>query len=1048
VAIDDFLGFFGDWERLAPGSPASWIPPNELAPAWPVSAKNFAGMRNSSVINVLYFIKAIADSGFDRHLGDEYIEGQTQLKKYGSLGLIALIATLSVCLPLSLSAFSTSVRANMTFEQSFGRGEMERNRGNFSEAADGYARALSIAAELGWDRKQIECLMKLGVIHWNLGDLANSSNAYRRALVLAERAKRRKEIEGCRLALEIEQLYRSGKELAASNMVNESLDCFKRAIELARKIGSQDHEAKCLRLMSTVYYEENELDRFLDLNQQALALYDRLNNEREKGYCLFNIGLFYKKQLAIPQALGHLNEALRIAKENAHAMDKVDCLFGLGDIFLDLGDFFKAIGYYSEAKEAIDKEEVGSYAPHFLSNLGYAYRRKAEQFGNKQDLGTALNYYFEALNRSWQDKDTRTEAWVLNNIGYALAKLGRYSEALRFLRSGLSRAVRLGDQRIICNLLANRGTIFLEEGNLSLAAQNFRKSIVLSLGAGHLRSLWESFWGLGRCYEESHCYDKAEHFFRNAIANVEQFRNKLDIEYDKVGFIRNKLVVYDSLIHLLFGLNKRNCSHRSIEDVYYAIESAKARSFTENIQEQGLSSPALNSSEGSGERKRISQRISLIMKTMVKAGGVAGEDHRSLTELDRQEDAYSRLASSRRSTEDTSRLFQPLQLKNLQEFLRARSTVLLEYWLGEEESYVLGITGSKCGIWPLPRRSLIETSVRPYIKMVSSIPRGRFRGDLAARRIYSELLFPLEHLSLEGCSNLVIIPDGLLYYLPFETLAEERPQGNGPGRLLLEKFSISYCPSATSLAWISKLRHHTSAHKDLLALGNPDYGAYGASAAPMSAAILRDIYLDQGFHFSPLPYAAAEVRNIASLFPRSGVNVLVGTEANERAIKETELGDYRLIHFACHGFLDDRSPSRSALVLSPNENEADDGFLQAREICDLRIGAEMVVLSACQSGRGCLEKGEGPLGLSRAFFYAGAKSVVSSLWPISDRSTSILMGEFYSGLRRGLGKSMALRQAKLRMMRSGFSHPFHWAAFVLSGDYCTALRDKQASASE
>jgi CHAT domain-containing protein/tetratricopeptide (TPR) repeat protein len=1005
-------------------------------------------MRNSSVINVLYFIKAIADSGFDRHLGDEYIEGQTQLKKYGSLGLIALIATLSVCLPLSLSAFSTSVRANMTFEQSFGRGEMERNRGNFSEAADGYARALSIAAELGWDRKQIECLMKLGVIHWNLGDLANSSNAYRRALVLAERAKRRKEIEGCRLALEIEQLYRSGKELAASNMVNESLDCFKRAIELARKIGSQDHEAKCLRLMSTVYYEENELDRFLDLNQQALALYDRLNNEREKGYCLYNLGLFYMNRPDYAKALRNIFGALKIARAQNLEDDKVSCFFRLGDIFSCLGSHDRAISYLDEVRQRTSQLSSWNYKARLLASLGHLYRQKSEIYGCREDLENALSYYYEALNVAWQTGDQKEEAWILNNIGFAFLKRGEISRAMRYFRSGFSTAQSAKEENVLCFLIANEGHVHLIKGEIEEAVNCFKGTIEKSLKIGELRLLWEAFWGLGQCHEKLREFHEAETSYRNGIASIECFRSRLSTEADKIGFVRDKMAVYESLIHLLFRQCNGSNFCNGIEKAYLAIEKAKARAFIENIQEYKSHSSRESPSELERQEAEISRRISSLMQVIIR-NEIVGDQRRIIwTELDRQEDAYSRLASSRRSAEDTSRLFQPLQLKNLQEFLRARSTVLLEYWLGEEESYVLGITGSKCGIWPLPRRSLIETSVRPYIKMVSSIPRGRFRGDLAARRIYSELLFPLEHLSLEGCSNLVIIPDGLLYYLPFETLAEERPQGNGPGRLLLEKFSISYCPSATSLAWISKLRHHTSAHKDLLALGNPDYGAYGASAAPMSAAILRDIYLDQGFHFSPLPYAAAEVRNIASLFPRSGVNVLVGTEANERAIKETELGDYRLIHFACHGFLDDRSPSRSALVLSPNENEADDGFLQAREICDLRIGAEMVVLSACQSGRGCLEKGEGPLGLSRAFFYAGAKSVVSSLWPISDRSTSILMGEFYSGLRRGLGKSMALRQAKLRMMRSGFSHPFHWAAFVLSGDYCTALRDKQASASE
>jgi len=198
--------------------------------------------------------------------------------------------------------------------------------------------------------------------------------------------------------------------------------------------------------------------------------------------------------------------------------------------------------------------------------------------------------------------------------------------------------------------------------------------------------------------------------------------------------------------------------------------------------------------------------------------------------------------------------------------------------------------------------------------------------------------------------------------------------------------------------------------------------------------ILREFYLNQGFYFAPLPYSKKEIRDIAKNFPSGEVDVFLGGKAQEETLKSMPLAEYGIVHFACHGLLDEQVPFRSALVLSIDEDKKEDGFLQVREIYNLRLNADMVVLSACQTGRGRLESGEGLLGLPRIFFYAGAKSVISTLWPINDKSTSILMHSIYEHLSKGESKSQAIRSAKIKMLNSKYAHPFYWAAFVLNGD--------------
>jgi CHAT domain-containing protein len=294
---------------------------------------------------------------------------------------------------------------------------------------------------------------------------------------------------------------------------------------------------------------------------------------------------------------------------------------------------------------------------------------------------------------------------------------------------------------------------------------------------------------------------------------------------------------------------------------------------------------------------------------------------------------------------------------------------------------------------------------------------------------------PIEHL--------IIVPDGILYYLPFETLVRDTGRRSPKQQYLLELYKISYMPSISSLALLINKRIEKKNQKRLLAVGNPDYSStISCRDRPNKTygEALREIYLNSGFDFSSLPYTKREILQISRYFPQDQVDIYLDAEAKEEIIKNTPLKDYQIIHFACHSFQDEKSPFRSALVFSLDGDIEEDGFLQVREIYNLSLNADLVVLSACQTGRGKLENGEGILGLPRVFFYAGAKSTISTLWKINDKSTADLMRHFYRYLAEGNDKAQALRLAKLKMIKSKFTHPFFWAGFVLNGDYNSHLR--------
>jgi len=306
---------------------------------------------------------------------------------------------------------------------------------------------------------------------------------------------------------------------------------------------------------------------------------------------------------------------------------------------------------------------------------------------------------------------------------------------------------------------------------------------------------------------------------------------------------------------------------------------------------------------------------------------------------------------------------------------------------------------------------------------------------MAAERIAGEILFPLRLPDLQSIENLIIVPDGVLYYLPFEALSlsdEKKPSV----QYVVERFAVSYSPSSSSLYFLTR-KESGPRSKRLLAFGDPIYqrGSGLETKKQTAGEILREFYLNQGFRFSPLPFSKKEVRGLSKHFPAGKVEIFLGKKAKEEVLKSIPLTEYGIVHFACHGLLDEQVPFRSALVLSIDEDKKEDGFLQVREIYNLRFNAEMVVLSACQTGRGRLESGEGILGLPRIFFYAGAKSVISTLWPINDKSTSFLMRSLYEHLAKGESKSQAIRSAKINMLKSKYAHPFYWAAFVLNGDF-------------
>jgi CHAT domain-containing protein/tetratricopeptide (TPR) repeat protein len=925
----------------------------------------------------------------------------------------------------------------LRYAESALKGDREYRAGRYREAGLFYQEALRTAEELLYGGGQVQSLMMIGISSWNLGDLDAFEKWYSRAKGLAKKAGLSAEERSCSSGLEVLRLYRKGKAQRDGREFVASLSSFSKTIRLARKIANEALEAKCLRQMSLTYWETDRLGEFRDANEKALVIARKLNHRLEEARCLNNLGLYYSNNEEVLEALKYFEEGLAILKILDNNEEESTILLNIGRTYIFLGDHNKALEYLNKALNIDVTGNDYDKLAIILANIGSVYRNLGVKQNDHNRLLNAISCF---QNSYCLTKDKKLEVNLINNIGFAYANLKQYSSALKYFFSGIKKARNLCDFYATGNIYSNIGAVYLEQGYSQRAIEVFKEAISIALRIGSNRVLWEAYFGLGQSLELAGKDAAAEACYRSSIDCIEKLRNRLFGDEFKADFFENKIGAYERLAGLLFRRHAKGPYQGLAKEMFRVVERAKGKVFLDVLAEDGSDrgvDPALKNKEA-----ELSRQISEIISGLTKFDQ---DGHRSkilLERLSQKEDEYARLAARIKAEraggrpEDGAVRF---DLEEVQARLLDEKTGLLEYFLGDKASWLLFVTKRNCDVFELPPREAIEDSVKAFVKLVALPGSGPFPGEAAARRIYRELLFPLDADFNKSLERLIIIPDGLLCYLPFEALvADKREPGPRPD-YLIHRYQMSYAPSSSSLLLLKDRARPEDRRrgKDLLAVGNPDCApasSHGFSTLPDHGAALRNYFMNQGFVFSRLPYAEKEVRDIAAYFPENRRELYLGAEATEEAVKKASLRDYKILHFACHGFLDEEEPIRSALVLALNRDRTEDGFLQGREIGALRLLADLVVLSACQTARGNLKRGEGVMGLSRCFFRAGARSVVASLWPIEDRASAIFMKGLYAALVGGKTKAQALRTAKLSVIGSELAHPFYWAGFILSGD--------------
>jgi len=909
----------------------------------------------------------------------------------------------------------------------FDQAEKLKLQGDYEKSIELFNKALSLARKNNDKEIEVEALIKIGILCWNLGDLEESFNNHRKAFSLAEKAKFAKKKEEINNFLQIRVLYKTGKDSREKGEYQKSIENFEKAISLAKKIKSEDYELKCLRQLGVTYSELNDFNKLFSLNLEALEIARRLKHKKEEGRCLYNIGLYYGTIDNYSQALTNYEKAREIAKILKDPDDESDCLTNISDIYIQTGDYEKALEYLEEVLE-IDKQlGKDDYTAKDLNNIGVTYQKKAIHSDNKADLDNALEYFKRSLEIARKIKSLETEIEILNNMGMVYTDKGDYDQALTSLSLSLEKAEEAQDDEEIANICVNIGAVYIKKEDYDQSIKFLQKALDKASEVNVEKILWEAYFEIANVYKKQNNYPASLENYRKSISCIENIRSNIRWEELKASYLATdkRIEAYQNLVDLLYRLDQSEPEKLHSIEAFNYLERCKARAFLDRLEvsrfniSQGVDIGLLN------QENELMKKISGLNIELLKAG-LGPERRKSIEdELKVYEEQLEALKREIRISSPAYLNLNPeiVSLEQTQRQMLDHKTAFFEYCLGKENSYAFVITKKKLKIFPLPPAEKIKIQVKEYLTSVTDKDSQDFH---LGYDLFCTLILPgLE----KNIKKIIFIPDDILHYLPFEALLTEKNKR----RWLIEDYKIAYAPSISSFREIIEREKPgiLNPQKDILIFGDPFFGpkeeeAQTGAKGPVSS---------ESFNFRRLKYSGREIERIAAFFKKKRIDIFKRKEATEEQLKRLNLNDYKILHFATHSLIDNKKPDNSSIVFALGNAVTEDGRLRMSEILNLKLNADLVTLSSCETGLGQYIRGEGIEGLSRAFFYAGASSAIISLWAVHDQASSQFMERYYHYLRSSRSIMDSLQKTKLELIGSGtLAHPYYWAGFVAIGD--------------
>jgi CHAT domain-containing protein len=842
--------------------------------------------------------------------------------------------------------------------------------------------------------------------------------------------------------------------------INVALEFFNKALNHSKGFGDTDLKAQILLFKGLVHSSKGNKDESLKNIKEAESIWN--NDENQRGLALIynGLGFTYAISNEKQKALEYYKKAQLLIPEGIDFCEKAKMYSGFASIYLNYGKTNLAEQNYREALKNLQKaqNQIGELA--ILPELGrIAFFNKDKKSSDK--IFERAIFLAKKLNNNF----------FIANIDEYMGLIdfyeGKYDETIRKLKNAQFVYEKVG---MIFPRIKNRiGLAYEKKGDFDLARKYYTSALEENQKIKNVLEMPENLYNLARLSKNEGDFEKALEESNESIQISELIYNDVDNYSLRSSYLSNVFDRYELHINILMNMHDRFPDKGFDEMALRTSEESRSRLMLERLklseaeftrdadpilvkQEKELLDLLSVKSNNLTHLLSINAETESINKLTFEIKEIENELEQTKAELRLESPIYSEIKNPT-----------DFDLKSFQQNVLDEKTVLLEFSLGDEESYLWLVSKEKLKVFKLPKREIIEEKIDKLLKLLinrEKLPEEEI-ADFQNRLVNADQEFQIGAQVLSNdlfgqlineISNkrLIIVPDGKLQYFPISALPfpveNEISELNEP---FLIKNEITFEPSASLLYLIKKSQKgQTENSKEMLIFADPIYSENDnrLTSNLMSVSHLRGFVNKNNFPSKPSPISFE--RLIASKEESKSITQTIGTNnttlfsdfsANRDVFLNSNLKDYKIIHFATHGFIDVERPELSAIVLSLYDEEANkrDGFIRLHDIYGLNLNADLVVLSACDLGIGKDIKGQGLMSLTNGFLQVGAKSVVSSLWKVDDYATSELMNNFYQILAdEKITTTQALRKAKIKMRENPrYNSPYYWAAFNVQGDF-------------
>lgn len=951
-----------------------------------------------------------------------------------------------------------------------------------------HQKALPILRAIGDRWKEAETLNAMGYVYFSLSDIPAAVKINEQALELQRLVGDR---EG---ALATLNTLGTGYKYLGKD--EEALKYFEESLQQSRELKDRRREAYNLRDIGNVWAPLDRRKAYEILNESLVLAREQKDRYLQSDLLTF-LGSLYVRYGEPHLALPYFDEAIQLEREVGDKWMEGRTVLAVANAYWWLRDQQKALESYERGLELTrlsgsrveEAEALGSismiyaelhdakrsleYADQALAlarTLGirreelYALGRKAAAHRQLEEPLKALECLDTALATAVPNDDKAERARLLNQRAAVEQQLGNRVGALSNLEEARKISISINDKVGEAYCLSEVGAIYSSLGKPQAGLPALEQALSIQRAGADRSGEFTTLYRLAKLEHELQHHEIARTHIENALSIVDGIRRKLFDEDLRNSWWASTRAYYELYIDILMEMHDREPRAGYDALALQVSERSRARSFLETLNEshaqvqQGVD-PELLRAEQTVQRQLNAKADSLVRLLNAKHSSEQERDARR--DVDDLLTRYKQIeAKIRAESPRYAALTQPSALSSqaIQEKLLDDQTALLEYSLGETRSYAFVVTKAGMSSYKLPKRADIEAIARRSYELLSNKADAAYPDVLAnlSRMILAPLMEKLRD------KRLLIVADGALQYIPFgalpnpDFLTGSIARGYEP---LLKSHEIVNLPSASVLAVQRQLfGDRAPAAKKLIVFADPVFatddrripiaqsrngGQHSHMATPPQVRP-RDSSLTRAAddvsiaEFKRLPMSRVEADLISARVPKGLARKLVDFDANVGTATAPDLSKYQIVHFATHSLLNNRHPELSGIVLSlvNDQGQPQDGFLRLNEIYNLQLGADLVVLSACQTALGKEINGEGLVGLTRGFMYAGAPRVVASVWKVDDRATTELMKLFYNNmLDKKMRPPAALRAAQISLMeKKQWRAPYYWAGFVLEGE--------------